>query len=373
MRLSRFIIANMEPLLVEWETMACSMTPAADNMDSRALRDHAQQILVAIAADMETGQSREEQKDKSTEPVAAAVGTAAGVHGELRQVDGFDLPQLVAEYRALRASVLRLWTEKEAPGPESLREMTRFNEAVDQAFAESATRFAEEAAKSRDIFMAILGHDLRSPLNAITMSAHSLDSPSMTPELRTRAVTVIQGSARSMGVMIRDLLDFAAIRLGQAMPMNAEPANLGTVARGALDEVQASYPRCTFELRSEGELDGDFDKTRIRQTLANLLTNAVHHGDAKHAIQLRLRRESDWLVAEVANQGKPIDPDLLAVIFNPLARDLDRSATGSSGLGLGLHIAREIAQVHGGTITAASTAKETAFTIRLPRRARQSP
>jgi hypothetical protein len=111
MRLSKFITANIEEILIEWEEFAKTITPAADTMDSLALRDHAKLILEAVARDIETEQTDQEQSDKSKGLANNIAGkeTAATTHGALRQIAGFDLKQLGSEYRALRASVIRLW------------------------------------------------------------------------------------------------------------------------------------------------------------------------------------------------------------------------------------------------------------------------
>jgi hypothetical protein len=114
MRLSKFIIENMEEILREWEAFAKTIHPAAETMDSLTLRDHAKLILEAVARDIETSQTDREQSDKSKglAHVLAGKETAATTHGALRQIAGFDLEQLGSEYRALRASVIRLWKQR---------------------------------------------------------------------------------------------------------------------------------------------------------------------------------------------------------------------------------------------------------------------
>ena len=144
MRLADFIVANREPILVEWEAFARTCTPAAGTMDVVALRDHANAMLTAIAADLRTWQSGAEQEAKGTgdAPVEAnEPDTAAEEHGSGRAASGFTVEQMVAEYRALRASVIRLWTKHEGRlETPDLEDLTRFNEAIDQSLAESVAR-----------------------------------------------------------------------------------------------------------------------------------------------------------------------------------------------------------------------------------------
>ena len=121
MRLATFITENLEAILVEWEAFATSILAPGHNMTSLALRDHAKQILQAIAVDIEEGQTDLEQayKSKGYVRIADAERTAAMTHGALRYLAGFDLCQLAAEFRALRASVLRLWLKRGADGEDA--------------------------------------------------------------------------------------------------------------------------------------------------------------------------------------------------------------------------------------------------------------
>jgi len=142
MRLASFITENLEEILAEWELFAASLLVPGQSMTSLALRDHASQILRAIAEDIQTSQTDLEQayKSKGFMQIAEATRTAAMTHGALRHLAGFDLRQLAAEFRALRASVLRLWLKRGVANESAFYEMTRFNEAIDQAFSEFARR-----------------------------------------------------------------------------------------------------------------------------------------------------------------------------------------------------------------------------------------
>jgi signal transduction histidine kinase len=370
MKLAAFIQGNLEIILQEWEAFAKTQLPAAASMGTTALRDHAKQILLAIAADMQTHQSGGEQKEKSLGHEVKAVGapdTAATTHGELRHDVGFDLVQLVAEYRALRASVLRLWIRQGLP-PEAgqFDEMLRFNEAIDQAIAESVSSYSSEIAKARDTFTAILGHDLRSPLGAIVMSAHNAASYDL-PETAMHSLAVIQRCAKAMQVMIRDLLDFAGARLGREMPMRAEESSLVETCHAALAELMAAHPKRTFAFEHDGDVRGHFDPTRIGQVLSNLLNNAIIHGEPGRPVTVRARGDAEELVVDVINTGKPISSDALQAIMDPVSRLRLPGSEGSSGLGLGLYIAQQVAKAHGGSVTAASYDNETRFSLRLPR------
>src|SRR5688500_15462026 len=176
MRLADFILENVEPILAEWEVFARSLSPGA-KMNSLALRDHAQDILLATVRDMNSEQTGAQQSDKSrgqgnNGQDSVALNGASDLHAVGRLSSGFDLMEVISEYRALRASVLRLWHDS-SPRPIDfdVSDVTRFNESIDQSLCKAVSSFTRRIDQSRDMFLAILGHDLRNPLNSIAMTA----------------------------------------------------------------------------------------------------------------------------------------------------------------------------------------------------------
>src|SRR5436853_4064559 len=307
MRLAQFITENLEELLVEWEAFATTLVASGQTMTSLALRDHAKQILQAIAQDIEEGQSDLEQayKSKGYVRIADATRTAAMTHGALRHLAGFDLRQLAAEYRALRASVLRLWLKRGAGGENAFYQMTRFNEAIDQALAESISNYSDEVACSRDTFLAILGHDLRSPLAAIANSSLYLRSPGLLPPgaALDAAKRIDRGSAK-MSAMIRDLLEYTRTRLGRAIPISPEAVSMEQICALAFDEIRAAHPERIFKLETSGDLEGQFDSARLQQVLSNLLNNALQHGARNQPITLSAYSEAHRITVQVKNHGR---------------------------------------------------------------------
>ena len=376
MRLARFISEHLEEILVEWEAFAASLLAPGETMTSLALRDHARQILLAIGEDIESEQTDLEQayKSKGFAQIAEAARTAAMTHGALRHLAGFDLRQLAAEFRALRASVLRLWLKRtNALDETAMYQMTRFNEAIDQALAESISEYSDEVARSRDTFLAILGHDLRSPLSAIANSGLYLAAPGLLPPgAPLEAARRVNRSAARMTAMIKDLLEYTRTRLGRAIPIAREAGSMEHICRLAYDEIRAAHPERIFRLEISGDLEGRFDGERLQQVLSNLLDNAIRHGERSQPITLSAQGDADKVTVRVQNHGRPIPPDQLQVIFNPLVQIpsalVDAESSPSTSLGLGLYIAREIVAMHGGTMVAESSDKNgTIFSARLPR------
>lgn len=212
MRLSEFIVVHVDRIVDEWEDFARTLKPAADSMSKLELRDHAKSILLAAARDMKTAQSKSEEIAKARGEElnkTPSLDEAASSHGELRHEVGFDLVQMTSEFRHLRASVIRLWVESlAAPQLADFQDVIRFNEAIDEALAESTAAYAERVGRSRDIFLAILGHDLRAPLQAVSMSTELLARKIALDEKTQSYVSRIQTSTRHMGSMVSDLLEF---------------------------------------------------------------------------------------------------------------------------------------------------------------------
>lgn len=375
MSLSQFIKNNIEPILTEWEAYARTMIPPAETMSVAELRDHAHDILLAVAADMDTAQSEDERRAKSLgrgkPPAHESFST---IHGQLRQRSGFGLIQLGAEYRALRATVLRLWMHKlDGFDAGMLEEVTRFNEGIDQTLAEALASYSELVANSRDTFLAVLGHDLRNPLSALS-SCIELLARTEEPTKKGNTVEVAKRSLNSINGMVTDLLEYTRTRLGRGIEVSPKPGNFAALCRRTFEEVCFAHPKRALRSEIPEVVPLTFDEPRMRQVLTNLLSNAVQHGDAASPIVLVVQDDDAGVRLVVKNQGVPIPPEAMQVIFNPLVQVVSKEAElherPSSSLGLGLFIAREIVIGHGGRIAVTSTAKDgTAFTVHLPRTA----
>lgn len=378
MKLSAFIEAHLEEILWEWDTFAKTLFPVSvAPVPQLLLRDHAKEILQELVADLQTDQTPEEQKTKSEGQSAEEVNrkSAAAIHGTLRHASGFTLLQLTAEYRALRATVFRLWTPNMEPSSKDISsEVTRFNEAIDQALAESVVTYSETADRTRDTFLAILGHDLRSPLFTMKMAGSYLTRPTVgTEDSREMGGRVVR-SAANMTSMVRDLLEYARTQLGGGIPLTLRQENVRDICQLALDDVQAGYPQCPFEVEARGDFTGDFDSARLQQLISNLLNNAAQYRDATRPVTLTVTGDTDTVTVCVCNHGTVIPERSLQAIFDPLVQlaleDVDHQGAPSSSLGLGLFIAREITSAHGGTIKAESSeGSGTVFTVTLPRAA----
>ena len=374
MKLHSFLNTHMEEILTEWVAFARTIEPAEGSMSNLALRDHAKGILQAIALDIETSQNSQEQYDKSRgdAPEHVGVQSAASIHGALRHASDFSLLQLSAEFRALRATVLRLWLPQVKEMTQAAaREMVRFNEAIDQALAESIVTYSARADHMRELFLAILGHDLRAPLFTIALVGESLKRTSMSPQEIEVSGERIRRSSRLMKSMLADLLGYTSTQLGGGMPTQMAQADLKPICVAALEDAGSTHPETRFELQADGDFSGKFDSVRLHQLLTNLLVNAAQYGAKDQPVVMTAQGEPDMLSVTVTNHGPPIPAASLETIFKPLVQlpeDGEEDTRPRTSLGLGLYIAREIAVAHGGELAVKSDdVNGTTFTVRLPR------
>jgi signal transduction histidine kinase len=360
MRLPDFIETHMEQILSEWERFAMSLLPAAGGLDVAALRDHAEQILRAVARDLRTSQSSSEQTAKSrgeTSRPAHSPETAAETHAVLRATGGFTMQQMVAEYRALRASVLRLWANAHEPGRDTLNDMTRFNEAIDQAVAESVDFFTLETERWRNVFLGVLGHDLRGPLNAILLTSRLLAALNDGTPVSAVTGRLIRGGER-MRQLLDDLLDYSRASLDLGIPVAPALTDLAIACQEEVELQRAAWPDNVIELATAGPTQGVWDASRLKQVVGNLIANAAKYGHAGAPV---------WVLS-VENTGPAIAAARTDGLFEPLRRgDHGDTQSERTSLGLGLFIVRQIVRAHGGKVSVSSQDGKTVFDVTLPR------
>lgn len=365
----------MEIILQEWEDFALTLHPLG-SASKLQLRDHAQDMLKVICDDLDTFQAEADSIEKSKGMAAEVIeDTAAEIHASDRQISGLSIEELMAEYRAVRASVLRLWQKKEKVANElAVQDMVRFNEAIDQSLTESLTRYSAMHRDSQHVFLAILGHDVRNPLGAISMGAQVLMIDSSLPPKYLTIASRILGSAKRAGEIVADLLDFSSSHLGGGIPVT--PAEMDFAAQCAVivEEMRTLHPDRSIQLETPGDLNVIWDRARINQSLSNLIANAIHHGSKDHPVAVTVTADGDEIVWTIQNQGEILEPEKLRAVFDPAKRFAmrsleERSSVQNQNLGLGLYITREIITAHGGKIEVKSDKLEgTTFTIRLPRK-----
>lgn len=241
---------------------------------------------------------------------------------------------------------------------------------------QQAEALAENLGQRADFEQQLIGivsHDLRNPLNVITLGASNLLRRDELDERSVQLITRIHTAADRATRLIRDLLDFTQARVGSGLRLELRPARFHDVARGVLDEVEASYPDRDLRVQSSGDGDGEWDPDRIAQVVQNLVTNALKYSPAASAVHVETRGEEGCVILTVHNQGPPILPDALGRLFEPMKRSTSGSDYATRSIGLGLYIVKHIVSAHQGTIEVESNASAgTTFTVRLPKRSAAS-
>jgi len=226
----------------------------------------------------------------------------------------------------------------------------------------------QRTARFNEMFVGVLGHDLRNPLSAITTSASLLLRRADSETISKPATRILAGAER-MARMIDQILDFTRIRIGTGIPIDAKAMNLGDLTGAIVAEFQGEGGTQQIQYECSGDLAGTWDRDRLGQVLSNLLGNARYHGEAGTPIYVGIDGQAtDFVMVKVNNRGT-IPPGLLPVIFEPLRMGKSKQA-GSQGLGLGLFITQRIVAAHGGSIFVDSNdSSGTTFSLRLPRHA----
>ncbi len=225
-----------------------------------------------------------------------------------------------------------------------------------------------ETLRLQEMFTAMLGHDLRGPLSAIVMGAILLERKA-TDETTRRSAARTLSSAKLMSHMIADMLDLARVRLAGGIPIRHQRVDLGALLQESVDEKRAAAPDRRIELETAGPLDGDWDAARLTQVVANLIGNALQHGEAGCTVACRADgTHVDRVVLSVNNGGR-IAEEVRRHVFDPF-RGRDTHRVRGDGLGLGLYIVDQIARAHGGSADIVSDQDQTTtFRVILPRRA----
>lgn len=375
MRLSKFINENREVILQEWEDFAMTLHPLTF-ANKAQLRDDAAAMLSVICLDLNSYQSVAQgiEKSKGHAP-QLKLDTAAESHAVDRLKVGFTVEELIAEYRALRASVLRLWQDRVKTADHlDLQDMLRFNEAIDQAITESIARFSSMLRDSQNVFLAILGHDVRNPLGAISMGTQLIMRDENLPARHGKVAAQILRSTQRVTDIVSDLLDYSASHLGGGIPVAVAEYDLSAECHSVIQEMRLFHPGREFRADIQSDLNVIWDRARISQALSNLMANAITHGSLGGPIWVTVQSSDSVVLVTVQNEGETISPSRLRTMFDPgksfaIKSISERSASQTKNLGLGLYITNEIVLAHHGSISVTSTEVEgTTITMKIPLR-----
>ena len=360
--LSAFIREHRNEIVRDWLARAGQL-PSARGLAPPSLRDHVPDILERLADAVD-------RRDRGPRPLE----DLPEQHGLLRFHEGYDLRQIVAEYRLLRRVIVERYTERgdlSAGSRSTMEPLMVMHEAVDRAISEAVDQYSVERDRVRDRFIAILGHDLRDPLNTILFTANAqLTNADQRGAEAARAAARTRTAAERMDRMIRNLLDFARGRLGGGLTIVPTRFDAHALVSQAVQDIAQSHPDRDVRWsgqRDAADFDVEWDSDRVAQIIANLMGNALAHGHDPVIVQMT--NGDDEIAIQVSNRGE-IPSDILPHLFDPFVPDAPN--TVRDGLGLGLYIVQQIAEAHGGSVRGESSNGATAMTVTLPRRAHPS-
>ncbi len=352
--IGRRLVAGRKEITDEWYRRIAAL-PELQRIPPSGIMDHMPEFLYELA--------RASSGDQDA--TRRAYEQLVSGHALQRLGFGVGLPTLLDEYAVLRQVIL----EHLLPaGPaESLREeLLELDRAFDLAIRGSVRSFAARRDELREQFVSVLGHDLRNPLQALTMGAESiLRRPDCGDPTHARAAATIRRSAERMHRLISDVIDFARGQLGGGIPAVPVTCDMGEVCHEVVEELSVGHPDRALSVETSGDLKGSWDRDRLAQAISNLVSNALIHGRDPITVRAFESPDHQTVTTEVHNAGPPIPAELIPTLFEAFRH----GRTGARGsLGLGLFIVQQIALAHGGTCHVRSTEAEgTTFSIRWPR------
>ena len=339
----------------KWEVAVRAELAPLRALDNPALCDHLPELLEALALWV----------DGDAAAAKPGFDALADGHAVQRLGYGIDLTTLTREYALLRSVLIRSCLASAID--ESTHEaLARLNEGLDEAILGAVRRYMRGRDQLRDRFIGILAHDLRNPLNTISVAAGHVLMASEGVDSRLHEIGgMIARSTDRMSRMINDIIELAREHLGGGIPLELEPGDLGDICREAVGELVAGHPNRNVTISCTGDLTGFWDTDRVLQAISNVVGNALQHGEDPIRVTVSEHPDRHSIETVVTNAGRRPTPEELATIFDPLH---GRRGPGS-GLGLGLFIVRAVARAHGATceVGAADDSTGFRFTIKWPR------
>ncbi|HVK74716.1 MAG TPA: sensor histidine kinase [Kofleriaceae bacterium] len=358
--LSTFIRTHRGEIIAAWLARVQQL-PSATDQSLAVLRDSVPAILDRIMLELD-----------HAPPDAHPIHELATAHAIDRYRKGYDVREVIAEYQLLQVTIEDLYFREGGLPPDvvaRLRSLQYVGAALDDAVAVAVDCYVRERDSLRDVFVGILGHDLRAPLQAILAAADLLIPDD---ELEggaapdpTRVAERIKRYTFRMARMIDQLLDYTRGRLGGGIPVARAPVDLVPLVANIVDEHAAAHPDRSLSFTAppaRGGVVGEWDGARLEQLVSNLVQNALQHG--ADPITVDLLDDGDAVRLVVTNAGE-MPREVQIGVFEPF-----RAPARKGSLGLGLFIVREIARAHGGEVRVDSNAGVgTRFTVRLPKAA----
>jgi signal transduction histidine kinase len=279
-----------DPLHEESQATGRRLGEALEEIRERALE---------MIEELERGTPRQSDDASSEEPN----GTTQEIEDLLD--DDLGLKEKIEKCSDLRASLLRQWSAAHrTPSLAELKDLIELNKAIDQSLVESIARARNAARRRRELFLAMLGHDLRTPLGAMVMGSEYLVARGALTERDSRVATRVRNSGRRMTDLVNDLLAFSKCRLGDGIPIVRSHTCLEAIGREIVEEVRSAHPDCELLFEARGDLQGEWDAGRLGEALSNLVENAVQHGAIAPVTVALIGEEDEVVVSSTTPEAR---------------------------------------------------------------------
>lgn len=332
----------------EWARRVKERIPAATDKRGPALMDHVPLLLEAFADRLDRRAGDEVVLD------------LARTHAEHRFEQDYDLREVAGEYAILRAVLHEFARALPGVGDACepvLASVQAMDRELDRVVYEAIEHYVDERDRGRELFVALLTHDLRNPLETARLALSTLDRDVDPTSRQRELVDTARSNLATMTRLLGDLTDFVRVRLGKGLPLSLAAIDAGAVVREVVAEFRVAHPDREVHLGEVGELRVSADPTRLTQAVTNLLSNAVKHGS--DPVHVDARQEGVVVVVEVANHGT-LPESVRRSLFDPF------TSSGGVGMGLGLYIVCEILRAHGGRVHVDTGDGRTRFRLELP-------
>ncbi|WP_437756215.1 ATP-binding protein [Sorangium sp. So ce1389] len=347
--------------------------PQASALDEEELRDYTPRLLEDLIDSL--AQSAQPGTPGGASGQEIGSSEAAKLHVSHRLAQRYSLAEELRELGALRSVIIDMFVRERVILGDGEAQLV--HSALDEVMVTAAVEVERTTSAElrrdvalRELFIAILGHDLRTPLSAVRFATATLLKHEDVTAAVARLVQRIAASNDRAVRMVEDMLDLTRVRCHGGLPVEPKQVDLRSICRQVTVELELSHPEHTIRLKAHGDGHGMWDPGRMEQLMSNLIGNAVHYSPPEEPVLVELRGQDQAVVLEVSNRGSPIPPELLPVIFDPFRRgdQQHEDMRRSKGLGLGLFIAKAIVDAHGGSIEVTSKPEQgTTFRVMLPR------
>ncbi|WP_437507450.1 ATP-binding protein [Sorangium sp. So ce1099] len=347
--------------------------PQARALDEVDLRDYTPKLLEDLIDSLAQSARPAAPGGASGQEIGSS--EAAKVHASHRLARRYSLAEELRELGALRSVIIDMFARERVILGDGEAELV--HSALDEVMVTAAVEVERTTSAElrgdvvlRELFIAVLGHDLRTPLSAVRFATAALLKREDVTAAVARLVQRIAASNDRAVRMVEDMLDLTRVRCDGGLPVEPKPVDLRSICRQVVVELELSRPEHTIRLSAQGDGHGTWDPGRMEQLLSNLIGNAIDYSPPEEPVLVELRGQDRAVVLAVSNRGSPIPPELLPVIFDPFRRGEQQheDVRPSKGLGLGLFIAKAIVDAHGGSIEVTSTPEQgTTFRVMLPR------